>query len=68
MEELLDLGNGVAFAVAVSNGRLPDSGACVEWRQAFVVLYDGDVIVRIASYGDVDNARAAAARLAAELR
>jgi uncharacterized protein (TIGR02246 family) len=66
MEELLDLGNGVAFAAAVSNGRLVDSSASVQWRQGFVVLYDGDLIAGIASYGDIDETRADAERLAEE--
>jgi ketosteroid isomerase-like protein len=65
-EELLDLGNGVAFAVAVSKGRPVGSSAVAQWRQGFVVLYDGDLILRIASYGDIDEARAAAERLAEE--
>jgi ketosteroid isomerase-like protein len=65
-EELLDLGNGVAFAVAVSKGRPIGSSAIAQWRQGFVVLYDGDLILRIASYGDIDEARAAAERLAEE--
>jgi ketosteroid isomerase-like protein len=66
VEDLLDLGCGVAFAVAVHKGRLVGSSAVVRWRQGFVVLYDGSLILRIASYGDVDEARTAAERLAEE--
>jgi hypothetical protein len=66
VEELLDLGNGVVFSVAVNKGRLVGSSAVVQWRQGFVVLMDGDLIVRIASYRDLDEARATAERLAEE--
>jgi ketosteroid isomerase-like protein len=66
MEELLALGKGVAFAVAVHRGRLVGSSAVVQWRQGFVVLYDRDLIVRIASYEDIGEARAAAERLVEE--
>jgi ketosteroid isomerase-like protein len=66
VEELLDLGCGVAFTVAVHTGRLVGSSAVVQWRQGLVVIYDGDSIVHIASYGDIDDARAAAERLAKE--
>jgi dTDP-4-dehydrorhamnose reductase len=40
------------------------SSAVVQWRQGFVVLNDGDLIVHIASYTDVDEARATAEQLA----
>jgi hypothetical protein len=66
VDELLDLGRGVAFIGALHKGRLVGSSAVVQWRQGFVVLYDGDLIVRIASYGDLDEARAAAERLTEE--
>jgi ketosteroid isomerase-like protein len=68
VEALLDLGCGVVFSVAVNKGRLVGSGAVVQWRQGFVVLFDGDLVVHIASYGDIDEARAAADRLAEERR
>jgi ketosteroid isomerase-like protein len=64
IEELMGLGSGVAFIVAVHKGRLVGSSAVVQWRQGFVVLYDGDLIVHIASYTDVDEARATAEQLA----
>jgi ketosteroid isomerase-like protein len=66
VEEQLDLGCGVVFSVAVNKGRLVGSSALLQWRQGFVVLFDGDLVVRIASYGDIDEARAAAERLAQE--
>jgi ketosteroid isomerase-like protein len=66
LEELLDLGEGVVFAVAVSNARLLDSRASVQWRQGFVTLYDGALIVRISSHNDTEEALVAAERLAEE--
>jgi hypothetical protein len=50
----------------VNKGRPINSSAFVEWRQGFVVLIDGDLIERITSYRDIDEARAAAERLAQE--
>jgi ketosteroid isomerase-like protein len=68
VEELVDLGNGVVFSVAVSKGRPINSSALVEWRQGFVVLGDRPsfpgLIRRFISYRDIDEARAAAERLA----
>jgi ketosteroid isomerase-like protein len=66
VEQLLDLGNGVVFSVAMNKGRPINSSAFVQWHQGFVVVYDGDLIVRIASYTDIDEAREAAERLAEE--
>lgn len=66
VQELVDLGNGVAFSVAVQKGRLVGSSGFVQARIASVVLREGDVIVRIASYLDLDEARTAAKRLAEE--
>jgi ketosteroid isomerase-like protein len=66
VEEVVDLGNDVVFSVAVHKARPINSSALVEWRQGFVVLLGGDLVVRIASYTDIDEARAAAERLAEE--
>jgi ketosteroid isomerase-like protein len=66
VEELLDLGYGVVCMLAAHKGRLIGSSAFVQWRQGFVTLYDGDLIERVTSFPDVDQARAAADRLAEE--
>jgi ketosteroid isomerase-like protein len=66
VEELLDLGKGVSFSVAVQKGRLVGSSGFLKTRLASVVVRDGDLIVRIESYLDIDEARAAAERLAEE--
>jgi hypothetical protein len=52
----------------VSKGRPINSSAFVQWRQGFVVLIDGDLIGHVTSYTDIDQARAAAERLAEERR
>jgi ketosteroid isomerase-like protein len=66
VEELLDLGNGVVFSVAVNKGRPINSNAFAQWRQGFVVLMDDDLIGRVISYRDLDEARATGERLAEE--
>jgi hypothetical protein len=67
-QELLDLGKGVSFSVTVQKGRLVASSGYVQTRLASVGLRDGDLIVRIASFLDINQARAAAERLAEERR
>jgi ketosteroid isomerase-like protein len=66
VEELRDLGNGVAFVVAVTRGRLPGSVGFVELRFAVVATWADRLIQRITSYTDIEEARAAAERLAQE--
>ncbi len=65
-EELLDLGNGVAFAVWLQRGRPVGSSGEVQLRYAAVLLCDDGKIARVTTYTDVDEARAAAERLAHE--
>ena len=67
-EDVLDLGNGVVFLVAVEKGRLVGSTGVVQQRQGWVVTVVDGLIVRITSYTDIDEARAAAERLAQERR
>jgi ketosteroid isomerase-like protein len=64
LEELLDLGNGVTFGVLVQKARPAGSVGYVRYRFAQVVTWVDGVIVRIAGYNDIDQARAAAERLA----
>ena len=63
-EEMLDLGNGVTFAVLVQKGRPVGSGGEVRHRNAVVVAWMDGIIVRSTFYSDIDEARAAAERLA----
>jgi ketosteroid isomerase-like protein len=65
-EEILDLGNGVVFGVIVQQGRLVGSSAHVQMRFASVAVFADGVLVRNTLYTDIDEARAAAERLAHE--
>ncbi len=66
LEELLDLGNGISFAVIRNHGRPVGSTAEVQQRGAWVSVWEGARITRVEIYIDLDNARAAAERLAGE--
>jgi ketosteroid isomerase-like protein len=66
LHEILDLGNGTVFAPFRFSG--PLKGTAVELQTEMAIVYewaDGSV-VRATSYLDVDEARAAAERLAEE--
>jgi ketosteroid isomerase-like protein len=65
-EELLDLGNDVTFAVLTLKGRPVGSGGEVHLRYAAVTEWVGGLVVRDTNYTDIDEARAAAERLAKE--
>src|SRR5437763_16683756 len=66
LEEALDLGNGVAFALAIQKGRPAGSRSEVRLRYAAVAVWENGLIVRVTNYTDIDEARAAAERLAEE--
>ena len=65
-EDGLDLGNGVVFAVVIQEGRLIGSSGELRTRYAVVTEWVEGRIVRVTNYTDIDEARAAAERLAAE--
>jgi ketosteroid isomerase-like protein len=65
-EEIEDLGNGVAFAVFVQRGRPVGSTGWVEFRDARVMIWADGLIERTTAFLDIDEARAAAERLAEE--
>jgi ketosteroid isomerase-like protein len=65
-EEIQDLGNGVAFAVFVQRGRPVGSTGWVEFRDARVMIWADGLIERTTTFLDIDEARAAAERLARE--
>ena len=65
-EEDLDLGNGVVFAVIMQMARLVGSSGYVRYRHALVAIWVEGLIVRVTMYSDIDEARAAAERLAEE--
>jgi ketosteroid isomerase-like protein len=66
LEELLDLGNGITFAVIRNHGRPVGSTAEVQQRGAWISTWEGARIIRVEVYIDIDNARVAAERLAGE--
>jgi ketosteroid isomerase-like protein len=65
-EKVLDLGNGVIFAVVFQKGRLVGSSSSVSLRYAVVTKWARGLVVRTTNYTDIDEARAAAERLAEE--
>ena len=65
-EQIVDLGNGVLFAVVRYDARPVDSTAYVNTRQAYVFRFVEGIVARTTVYRDIDEARAAAERLAEE--
>ena len=65
-EEIVDLGNGVSFAVILQEGRLVGSSGEVQLTYASTGVWVNGVMKRVTNYGDIDEARAAAERLAEE--
>lgn len=63
-EEIVDLGNGVGYAVVREDGRMKGSGGRVQARNAWVSVWVEGRIVRTAMFSDIDKGRAAAERLA----
>jgi SnoaL-like domain len=70
MQEVIDLGNGIAFA-AVRESAIPlgsTAQARVHSLYGFAVVWVNGKIAHITAYPNADEARAAAERLAAERR
>ena len=66
-DEVLDLGHGVIFVTYRERARVAGSQAYLERRQAFVASVRPDgLLERQTWYADIDEARAAAERLAQE--
>ena len=65
-EEGLDLGNGVVFMVSRLDARPVDSPGRLEERWSFTVLWVASMVTRVTGRNDIDEARAAAQRLAEE--
>jgi ketosteroid isomerase-like protein len=66
IEEIVDLGNGVVFGVTIVNGRPAGSSGVVQLRFASVITWTDCVIKQQTNYVAIDEARAAAERLADE--
>ncbi|MFI4984813.1 MAG: nuclear transport factor 2 family protein [Solirubrobacterales bacterium] len=66
LDEVLDLGNGVVLALARENARPVGSSGHAGLQEvfAYVVVWVEGMIARVTVSGDVDEARAAAHRLA----
>jgi ketosteroid isomerase-like protein len=65
-EEIIDLGHGVTFGVIIVTGRPVGSSAEIRFRFASVATWANGVIKREMRYVSIDEARAAAERLAEE--
>jgi ketosteroid isomerase-like protein len=65
LEEVSHLGGGVVFAVVVQDGRLVGSDGHIRQREGWVYVCEGGSIARLTT-SEVDEARAAAERLAEE--
>jgi ketosteroid isomerase-like protein len=65
-EEIRDLGNGVTLAVVVQTGRPVGSTSEVQVRSAAVSIWTDGLAEKVTHYQDIDEARAAAERLAEE--
>jgi ketosteroid isomerase-like protein len=66
VEENVDLAHGVVCGVIREHGHMKDSDAPVQARWALVSLVVQGRVVRSTSYTDIEEGRAAAARLAEE--
>jgi ketosteroid isomerase-like protein len=65
-EEIVDLGNGIIFAAVNQGGRPVGSSGSVALRYGSVTSWSNRLIERVTNYSDLDEARAAAERLAQE--
>jgi ketosteroid isomerase-like protein len=67
-DELLDIGNGVVFALVRQEGRPVGSTGYVRQREGWVWVWVEGLIARVTTYpeADMDEARAYAERLAEE--
>jgi ketosteroid isomerase-like protein len=66
VEEMLDLGNGVVLVIATQYAHSAGSRGQLRLRYAPVFVWAGEVAVQVTHYRDIDEARAASKRLAAE--
>jgi ketosteroid isomerase-like protein len=63
-EQILDLGNGVVFAMVRQTARPVGSTGYVQMHHANVIVWVDGVVARVTHYNDIDQARVAAERLA----
>ena len=65
-EEIVDLGGGVTFSIIRQDGRPAGSDSHVRTHEAQVIEWTGTLAARVTVYQDIEEARAAAERLAQE--
>jgi ketosteroid isomerase-like protein len=65
VETVVDLGNGVVYAVYHAEGRPAGSTGVLTYRGTFIYEWVNGMIARVIVGQDIDEARAAAERLAA---
>jgi ketosteroid isomerase-like protein len=65
-EEIRDVGNGVTFSVVIQRGKPRGTTGWFHFRYGAVATWLDELVVRNTNYLDVDQARAAAERLAME--
>jgi len=68
LEEIRDVGNGVAFVVLAQTARPAGSVGSLQLRYASVAIWRDGLIEHCTQYSDIDEARAAAEQLAKERR
>jgi hypothetical protein len=66
VEEFRDFGSGVVLTPVVQTGRPVGSTGVVRVREGHVALVENGLVLRITTYPDIDQARAAAERLVQE--
>jgi hypothetical protein len=64
-DEIEDFGNGVVYVEQVAH-RERTPGGLIELPSSVVALWDGGLLTQVTMYPDIDEARAAAERLAEE--
>jgi ketosteroid isomerase-like protein len=65
-DEILRLGENVLLTINTQVARLPGGSGSVRLHDAYVFLFEDGLIARHTAYRDIDEARAAAERLAEE--
>lgn len=65
-EEIVDLGREVVLVAALQSGRPAGGSGRVQLRYGAVIAYEQGTVMRVTNYTDLDQARAAGERLAAE--
>ena len=66
LEEVLDLGSGIVLVVFCQSGRPYGTRDHVRVQMGWVYEWADDMVVRVTAYRVIDEARAAAERLAEE--